>query len=117
MDRKACLLLLTLFPFLTGAEWNAEFNGFTVYGEPDREVFWEVLAERDDPVIRQVGLPVEEDKGPDNKLCRRGKLLHPAAYGYPETMGQDYELLQGFTDQGHLKPRETGHLGRRAEAV
>ena len=86
-------------PFLTGAEWNAEFDGFTVYGDPGREVFWEVLAERDDPVVRQVGLPVEEDKGPDNKLCDRGRLLNPEAYGYPEAMGQDYELMQGLTGE------------------
>jgi hypothetical protein len=82
-------------PFLTGAEWEAEFTGFVVYGDPDREVFWEVLAERDDPVIRRAALPVEEMKGPANKLCDRGKLLNPGAYGYPEAMGQDYELLQG----------------------
>jgi hypothetical protein len=78
-------------PFLTGADWNRGFKGFTIYGESNRAVFWEVLAERDDPVIRRLARPVEEDKGPDNKYCDRGKLLCPEAYGYPETMGRDYE--------------------------
>jgi hypothetical protein len=85
-------------PFLTGAEWNADFSGFTAYGDPRREVFWEVLAERDDPVIRRIARPVEEEKGPDNKVCEKGRLLQPVAFGYPETMGQDYELIEGLTD-------------------
>lgn len=51
---------------------------------------WVVYADRDDPVIRKLARPVEEDKGPDNKYCDRGKLLYPEAYGYPETMGRDY---------------------------
>jgi hypothetical protein len=84
-------------PFLTGAEWKADFGGFTVYGDPGREVFWEVLAERDDPVIRSIARPVEEEKGPDNKVCDKGNLLQPVAFGYPETMGQDYQLLQGLS--------------------
>jgi hypothetical protein len=78
-------------PFLTGADWNRGFKGFTIYGEPNRAVFWEVLAERDDPVIRRLARPVEEEKGPDNKFCDRGKLLYPEAYGYSESMGRDYE--------------------------
>jgi hypothetical protein len=86
-------------PFLTGAQWSPEFDGFTVYGEANREVFWEVLAERDDPVVRQIALPVEEDKGPENKLCDRGELLNPAAYGYPEAMGRDYELLRSLSGE------------------
>lgn len=78
-------------PFLTGGDWNLDFLGFTIYGEPDRAVFWEVLAERDDPSIRRSARPVEEKKGPENKFCDRGKLLDPISFGYPETMGQDYE--------------------------
>jgi hypothetical protein len=78
-------------PFMVSGQWNTDFAGFTIHGDPAREVFWEVLAERDDPVTRQLARPVEEDKGPDNKYCDRGKLLHPSAYGYPETMGRDYE--------------------------
>jgi hypothetical protein len=78
-------------PFLTGADWNPGFQSFTVYGESDRSVFWEVLAERDDPVIRHVAQPVEMQKGPDSKFCDRGRLLHPTAYGYPESMGRNHE--------------------------
>jgi hypothetical protein len=81
-------------PFLTGAEWNPGNRSFTVFGEANRGVFWEVLADRDDPVIRQHAHPVEEQKGPDNKFCDRGELLHPAAYGYPETMGRNHKGLR-----------------------
>jgi hypothetical protein len=49
------------------------------------------LADRDDPVIRQLARQVEEDKGLDNKLCDRGEFLYPTAYGYSESMGKDYE--------------------------
>jgi len=49
-----------------------------------------VCAERDDPIARQMKKPVEMLKGPDNKLCNPGKLLHPEAYGYPESMGKHY---------------------------
>ncbi len=78
-------------PFLTGAEWNKGFRSFTVYGDADRDVFWEVLVDRDDPVIKELGRPVVEEKGPDNKFCDRGELLYPTAYGYSESMGKDYE--------------------------
>jgi len=99
-DEEAASIHLTPVgrPFPVGAEWGGRFAAFTVYGDPGREVFWEVLAGRDDPVIRRIAKPVEEDKGPENKICDRGRLLHPRAYGYPETMGQDYELIQGMTD-------------------
>jgi len=79
-------------PFLTGAEWNSDFTEIIIYGENNREVFWEVLADRDDPVIHELGRPVEEIKGGENSLCEQGKLLYPAAYGYPATMGRDYEI-------------------------
>jgi hypothetical protein len=78
-------------PFLTGYEWNSNRAGFRVFGEPNRKVAWMVMADRDDPVIHQLARPVEEDKGPDNKLCDRGELLYPEAYGYPESMGKDYK--------------------------
>jgi hypothetical protein len=81
-------------PFLTGYEWNSGNASLTVYGEPNREISWMVLADRDDPVTRQHPHAVEEDKGPHSKYCDRGKLLHPAAYGYPESMGRDYERRQ-----------------------
>jgi hypothetical protein len=77
-------------PFMTGAEWDPGFESLTVYGDANREVYWEVLADRDDPVIHQLAKPVEEMKGPGNKICDRGQLLYPTAYGYPETMGKDY---------------------------
>lgn len=81
-------------PFPLGAEWIKDFSAIIIYGENNREVFWEVLADRDDPVIHELGRPVEEEKGGENSLCEKGKLLYPKAYGYPETMGRDYEMLK-----------------------
>jgi hypothetical protein len=75
-------------PFLTGAEWNSDFSAIIIYGDNNREV----LADRDDPVIHELGRPVEEEKGGENTLCKKGKLLYPKAYGYPETAGRDYEM-------------------------
>jgi hypothetical protein len=76
-------------PFLAGYDWLSGSGSFRVYGDPDREVSWVVYADRDDPVIREIGKPVEEWKGPDSKICDRGELLRPTAYGYPESMGKD----------------------------
>jgi len=77
-------------PFLTGYKWLSDQSGFQAYGDPGRMVSWVVYADRDDPVVRQLARPVEEDKGPDNKLCNRGELLYPTAYGYPESRGKNY---------------------------
>jgi hypothetical protein len=72
-------------------EWGTDYRSFEIYGQPGRHVAWMVMAERDDPVIRRLAQPVEEDKGPDNKYCDKGQLLDPISYGYPESMGRDYE--------------------------
>jgi hypothetical protein len=77
-----------------GYEWSPKHDSFTAYGQPGGEVAWMVMAERDDPVIHQLARPAEEEKGPDNKYCDRGKLLNPTAYGYPESMGRDYEVRE-----------------------
>jgi hypothetical protein len=82
-------------PFLTGYQWQSDQASFTVYGQPDREVSWVVYADRDDPVIQQLSKPVEEEKGPKSKICARGRLLYPQAYGYPESMGRDHEMIEG----------------------
>ncbi|MDD3642888.1 MAG: hypothetical protein PHQ19_05450, partial [Candidatus Krumholzibacteria bacterium] len=64
-------------PFLAGYEWLSDYMAFKVYGEPGREVSWLACADRDDPAIRTLARPVEEDKGPDSGLCERGRLLNP----------------------------------------
>ena len=74
-------------PFLTGYEWDFNLSRLRVYGERDREVAWVVYADRDDPVIHALSQPVEEEKGP-GKLCDRGQLLYPKAYGYPEALAR-----------------------------
>jgi hypothetical protein len=79
-------------PFLTGAEWNAGNTSFTVYGDPGREVFYTVYADRDDPVMRRLKRPVVAEKGTGH--FDKGKLLYPEAYGYPASMGVDYEDSQ-----------------------
>ena len=79
-------------PFNAGYEWNSDYTVFTVYGEPGREVSYVVMADRDDPVMRQLYKPVEEEKGNGN--FTKGKLLYPKAYGYPDEMGEDYERQQ-----------------------
>jgi hypothetical protein len=99
---------------MMSGEWNADFSGFTIHGDPDREAFWEVLAERDDPVIRRLARPVEEDKGSRHKFCDRGELLDPAAYGYPESTGRHYDLHQ--TERQHLEVERT-RTERAAEDV
>jgi hypothetical protein len=81
-------------PFPTGYDWNSDHTSLIVYGEPNREISWMVLADRDDPVTRQHPRAVEEEKGPNNKYCDRGKLLSPTAYGYPKSMARDYEQRQ-----------------------
>jgi hypothetical protein len=78
-------------PFLTGYDWLPDHSGFTAYGVAGRDVSWVVYADRDDPVIRQLARPVEEDKGPGSRFCDRGKLLYPKAYGYPESRGAQHE--------------------------
>lgn len=76
-------------PFNSGYEWSGDCTEFTVYGDPNREVSYIVMADRDDPVMKQLYKPVEEDKGNGN--FTKGKLLYPKAYGYSENMGEDYE--------------------------
>ncbi|MFA5033195.1 MAG: hypothetical protein WC614_09255 [bacterium] len=80
-------------PFQVGCEWQTGNTKFTVYGEADREVFYTVLADRDDPVMKELQKPVEEDKG-EGKICKKGELLYPKAYGYSETEGRDYRIRQ-----------------------
>jgi hypothetical protein len=93
-------------PFLTGYRWQADHTAFTAYGDPNREVAWMVMADRDDPVIHQLARPVEEEKGPDNKVCDRGQLLYPEAYGYPETMGKGHEIFTAANVQPVEEPED-----------
>ncbi len=84
-------------PFLTGAEWNEGNTSFTIYGDPDREVFYTVYADRDDPVMRKLRRPVVAEKGAGH--FEKGTLLYPEAYGYPASMGVDYENTQDYQPQ------------------
>jgi hypothetical protein len=75
-------------PFTTGYEWNTACDKLTLYGEAGREASYVVLADRDDPVMRQLRRPVEQVKGNGN--FDKGRLLYPRAYGYPQQLGVDY---------------------------
>lgn len=59
-------------------EWKDSFDAFFVYGEPNTEISYIVLADRDDPAIHILSRPVEEDKGNGNGV--KGEYLHPEAY-------------------------------------
>ena len=84
-------------PFLVSYEWNQEYTAFTVFGEPNAEVAYLVLADRDDPVIHQLREPVEQEKGNGN--FEQGKLLYPEAYGYSQKMGVDYHEDESFPSE------------------
>lgn len=75
-------------------EWSDQFDSFIIYGEPMRDVSWTVYVDRDDPVIHELRRPVEEMKGIHSEFCKKGKLLYPKAYGYPEEKGRDYKRIQ-----------------------
>jgi len=77
-------------PFDVGYEWNDDFTQFVVYGDADRKLSYIVLADRDDPVMKQLYKPVEEEKGDGN--FEKGLLLYPEAFGYPEEKGYDYQI-------------------------
>ncbi|MEM6261402.1 MAG: hypothetical protein AAGI38_02760 [Bacteroidota bacterium] len=65
-------------PFLTSYELNTD-NTFSVYGDPNREVSYQVSAERDDKSYQYYKRPVEQDKDPS--FTPKGYLLSPEAYG------------------------------------
>ncbi len=75
-------------PFPVGYEFEDGGTTLRIYGDPDRVVSYTVMADRDDPVMRRLYKPVEEEKGNGN--FEKGKLLDPEAYGYPAEMGVDY---------------------------
>ncbi|MDQ7779031.1 MAG: hypothetical protein RDV41_04905, partial [Planctomycetota bacterium] len=66
-------------PFVVSYEWNESCTGFAVYGSPNCEVSYQVLADRDDPAMRKLRKPVEEEKGNGN--FEKGQLLYSDAYG------------------------------------
>ena len=79
-------------------EWNQQYTDVSIYGEPDREVAYVIFAGRDDPVIRELARPVEEEKG-KGKICEKGEMLYPESYGYPKEIGRDYRLQMGQQKQ------------------
>ncbi len=68
-------------PFMTGYEWEQGFTSFTVYGEPNREVSYIVLADRDDPAMRKLRRKVVDTKGSSTCKIPQGTMLNPDVYG------------------------------------
>ncbi len=66
-------------PFLASYVWDSDRAVVEIYGDPNRDVSYQVSAERDDPVKRLLEQPVEELKGP-GATCGKGKYLLPEAY-------------------------------------
>jgi hypothetical protein len=97
-------------PFMASYEWNKSFKSFKVYGESNAEVAYLVMADRDDPVSRQLRKPVEEDKGNGN--FEKGKLLYPEAYGKPKEMAvasameRDVQKEPELEKDIHIEPAE-----------
>ncbi len=83
--------------------WNDEHSAVTVFGTPNAEVAYLVLAARDDPVIHQLARPVEEDKTDEN--FGAGRLLYPEAFGHPEEMGVHFALRESIAA---ARPEATG---------
>jgi hypothetical protein len=66
-------------PFVASYEWNQTFTDFTIYGEANGEVSYLVLANRDDPAMRHLRQPVEQNKGAG--YFEKGEYINPEAYG------------------------------------
>ena len=77
-------------PFGIGYEWNNDFNSFVVYGEGNREISWMVMADRDDPYMKENRKPVIIQKNGGDKGYKVGYYIHPEAYGKPKEMGYNY---------------------------
>lgn len=65
-------------PFLASYQWNKANDALVIHGDPGAEVSWLVMADRDDPAIRLLRQPVEEDK--DGSQFPAGEYLNPEAY-------------------------------------
>lgn len=75
-------------PFMASYEWSQDFTTFTVYGQPNREVSWQVTAERDDPTYAYRKQPVEATKG-QNSPIPAGRYIDPEAHGVSPELGLD----------------------------
>lgn len=71
-------------------------------GKAGMKVSWQVTGIRHDPYAVQNPVTVEQNKPANEK----GKYLHPAEYGQPETMGIGYEQRQSAKQQ--LPPATPG---------
>jgi hypothetical protein len=103
-------------PFNIGYEWNGDFTSFTAYGNDNREVSWMVMADRDDPYIKENRKPVITKKDDNHdKGYQPGYYIHPELYG--QTVEKSYSYLWfnkgrklplGLKETKSLSLKETG---------
>jgi hypothetical protein len=79
-ENEATVILTCIgeHPFLTSYKWNDNYTEFTIFGDPNSEVSYQVMADRDDPAMNYLKKPVEEEKGNGN--FNKGELIYPKAY-------------------------------------
>jgi hypothetical protein len=92
-------------PFLTSYKWNKKFTAFTIFGSPNGEASYIVLADRDDPAIQLLRYPVEEEKGKGN--FEKGKLLCPEGYGKGPEMSVHAEMKTKAEEMIKTKVKKT----------
>ena len=109
-DEATVILTSIGAPFILGYEWNGNFTKVKVYGNAGRKASYIVLADRDDPVMRQLFRPVVETKG-EGKDVPSGKLLYPEAYGFSEQYSIHFEKNQ------RMKVRESNELNKPNEDI
>ncbi|MFO7790200.1 MAG: hypothetical protein R6V32_06480, partial [Bacteroidales bacterium] len=99
-------------PFNIGYEWNGDFSSFTAYGDANREVSWMVMADRDDPYMKENRKPVITKKDDNNdKGYQPGYYIHPELYGQPREKSFNYLWnKQGRNYPLGLKETETRTL-------
>ncbi|MEA3446994.1 MAG: hypothetical protein U9Q98_00885, partial [Bacteroidota bacterium] len=74
-----------------GYEWNGDFISFTAYGDANREVSWMVMADRDDPYMKENRKPVITKKDDNHdKGYQPGYYIHPELYGHSREKSYSY---------------------------
>lgn len=80
-------------PFGIGYEWNGDFASFVAYGEPNREISWMVMADRDDPYMQNNRKPVIIKKDGSFKGIEQGVYLDAKSYNQAEEKSYRYQII------------------------
>lgn len=79
-------------PFGIGYEWNSDYASFVAYGEPNREISWMVMADRDDPYMQNNRKPVVIKKDGSFKGIKQGVYLDAKSYKQAEEKSYKYQI-------------------------